>query len=147
MITKIGLNNNFQKFILKTKDKKFLDKMNRNLPIYESLSATAMYLVANEANKKIPKERKSSLNWQTLLGGGASLFLSKSVDSWSTKHKNKVCDELKKLNIKDSEKIIAGTRIAIPIIITSFISRYLVSTLSVPVSILIAKNSRGKNDK
>lgn len=137
MITKIGLNKNFQNFILKTKDKKFLDKMNRNLPIYEALLATSFYIVANETNKNIPKERKTSLNWQTIIGGVTGVTIAKGLDSWANKHKNKICLELEKLNIKNSKKIISGTRIAVPLIITSFTTRYLMSTLSVPLSILI----------
>lgn len=153
MINKIALNNKFQTFISKTKDKKFLEKMNRNLPLTESLFATSLYIIANETNKSIPKERKVALNCQTAIGGILGLTLSKSVDSWANKHKNKICVELEKLNMKDSKKIVTGARIAVPLIITTFISRYLMSTLSTPLSTFIAhiqrnnKSSKNTIDK
>ena len=147
MIRRISLNKTFQNFILKTKDKKFLEKIDRNLPIYEALFATTIYLASNELNTKIPKERKSSLNWQTAIGGFTGATIAKSLDSWANKHKNKICEELKRLNIKNSEKLLTGTRIAVPLIITSFTTRYLMSTLSVPLSIMVAKLQRDSKNK
>lgn len=147
MINRIASSNGFQKFIYKTKDKKFLEKMNRNLPLAESLLATSLYLGANELNKKIPKERKVALNWQTAIGGITGILLSKSIDSWASKHKNKICTELEKLNIKDSKKVVTGARIAVPLIITTFISRYLMSTLSTPASTFIAHIQRNNKNK
>lgn len=147
MIEKISLSKTFQNFISKTKDKKFLEKINRNLPIYEAVFATGIYLISNEMNTKIPKERKTSLNWQTVIGGVTGITIAKSLDSWANKHKNKICEELKRLNIKNSEKILTGTRIAVPLIITSFTTRYLMSTLSVPLSLIMAKFQRDSKNK
>ena len=142
MIGRIALNNIFQKLILKTRDKKFLEKINRNLPLAESLFATSLYIIANERNKDIPKERKVALNWQTIIGGGLGALLSKSIDGFANKHKNKICLHLEKMNIHDSKKIIAGTRIAVPLIITTFISRYFMSTISTPASTFLAHIQR-----
>ena len=55
MISKIALSNRFQKIISKTKNKEYLEKLNRNLPLAESVLATSLYIVANETNKSIPK--------------------------------------------------------------------------------------------
>lgn len=144
MIGKITMSNTFQSFIRKTKDKKFLEKINRSLPLYESGFATGCYLIANQTNSKIPKERKTSLNYQTIIGGTTGIVLSKGLDSWANKHKVKICNELEKLKINNSEKILKGTRIAVPLIITTFISRYVMSFLSVPISTLITDFQRKK---
>lgn len=149
MISKITLSNKFQTFINKTKDKKFSEKINRNLPLYESAFATSCYLVANQTNSSIPKERKASLNYQTAIGGILGIAVSKSLDSWTNNHKNKICNELEKMNIPNSKKILTGARIAVPLIITTFTTRYLASYFSIPISTFLAHIQRKykKGDK
>ena len=86
MIERIGKSKLVQNIIKKTSDKKFMEKIDRTLPLWESGIATGWYCLASETDPGIPKERKPALLAQTLIGGLMGLTLSRSVDTFVNNH-------------------------------------------------------------
>lgn len=132
---KIAKNKYVQKFINKTKNKKFYDSFNRNIPIVETAFSGMCYCGAIYTNKKLDKNRKPALYWQTILGCLFGMTISKCIDNSINSFKNNICNSLKnKSNIKHVDKIINGFRIAIPLITVATITRFAIPTLLVPLS-------------
>lgn len=132
---RIATNKYVQNFINKTKNKKFYDSFNRNIPIIETAFSGICYCGAIYTNNNLDKNRKPALYWQTILGCMFGMTISKCIDNSINSFKNNICDSLKnKSNIKNIEKIITGFRIAIPLITVASITRFAIPTLLVPLS-------------
>ena len=131
----IATNKYIQSFINKTKDKKFYDSFNRNIPIIETAFSGVCYCGAIYINNNLDKDRKPSLYWQSILGCLFGMTISKWIDNSINSFKNNICENLKnKNNIKNVNKIITGFRIAIPLITVATITRFAVPTILVPLS-------------
>ena len=144
IIDRIGKLNCVQNFIKKTSDKKFYNKINSNLPQIESVFAGICYIGAIQSSKTIPEERKPSQHFQTIIGTGAGMLISKKLDNWAKKHQEQICKELELLNIPKSKNVLQGIRVLIPMLITTAILRFGVSVLSVPISSKIAQLTKDK---
>lgn len=144
---KIASNKYIQNFIKKTSDKKFYDSFNRNIPIVETAICGLCYCGAIYSNKKLNKDRKPALYYQTVLGCLCGMSVSKYIDNKIIKFKENVCLELKnKNNIKNIEKVINGFRIAIPLLTVATITRFAIPTMIVPISTKIAEIKNKNNN-
>ncbi len=143
---KIGMSKNIQNFIKKTGDKKFYDKFNRNIPIIESAFAGICYCGATYFNKRLDKKRKPAIMWQNILGCIFGMTVSKTIDNSINNLKNNICNNLKNSkNITDINKITNGFRIALPLITTATITRFLVPVILVPLSTKIEEFRKNEN--
>jgi len=139
MISKIGTNKYVQRFINKTSNEKFYNKLDHNLPLIESLATTFCYVGVTQLDRRIDKDRKPAMIWQSLIGGLAGILASHKLDNFAKKHSEKLCIELEKLNLEKPRNTIKGVRVLIPVLITTVVMRYGVSVLSVPLATLITK--------
>ena len=134
-IPKIGMSKIIQNFIKKTQDKKFYDKFNRNIPIIETGFAGMCYCGATYFNKRLDKKRKPAIMWQNIMGCLFGMTVSKVIDNSINKFKNSICDNLKNSkNIPDINNVTNGFRVALPLITTATITRFLIPVLLVPIS-------------
>lgn len=119
------------KTLLKPDKETFL---NNTLPLIESAVCTASYCYATAKDKKIPKEQKPALQWQNIINGVVGIAISGRMNKWVSKQGAKVIKDLKPELIKNFDDVVTGVRVGLPIIMTSLIMRFGVSTLSVPIS-------------
>ena len=139
----IAINKYIQGFIKKTKDKKFYDSFNRNIPIIETAFSGICYCGAIYTNNNLEKDRKPALYWQAILGCLFGMTISKGIDNSINNFKNNICENLKnKNNIKNVDKIITGFRIAIPLITVATITRFAIPTILVPISTKIEERRK-----
>lgn len=123
-----------QSFINKTRDKKFYDSFNRNIPIIETFFSGIVYCGAIYADRNLEKKRKPALYWQSILGCVCGMTVSKWVDNSITGFRNNLCKELSLKNIKNVDKIVGGMRIAIPLLTVASITRFGLPVLIAPLS-------------
>lgn len=108
--------------------------LNNTLPLLESAVCTGSYIYATATDKKIPKESKPALQWQNVINGVAGIAISSRLNKWVSKKGAEVIKDLNPKYIKDFEGVVNGVRVGLPILMTSLVMRYAVSTLSVPIS-------------
>lgn len=113
--------------------------LNNTLPLVESAVCTGSYIYATATDKKIPKESKPALQWQNVINGVAGIAVSSKLNKWVSKKGATVIKDLDPKVIKDFEGVVNGVRVGLPILMTSLIMRYAVSTLSVPISVMAKK--------
>lgn len=143
---KIGMSKNIQNFIKNTGDKKFYDSFNRNIPIIESAFAGICYCGATYFNKRLDEKRKPAIMWQNILGCLFGMTVSKVIDNSINNFKNSICNNLKNYkNITDINKITNGFKIALPLITTATITRFLVPVLICPISTKIVELQKNAN--
>jgi len=142
----IALNKSVQRFVKKTENKAFSLKIDRNLPLIESLFAGTVYCGAIYLQNNIPKERKPSLMFQTIIGTIAGISISKYLDNLINRHKENLCNELKTRKLPNIDNIIKGTRIMTPLIITTLVTRYAIPVATVPISSWLNKVRKNKNE-
>jgi hypothetical protein len=133
----------FNNFMLNPKNERLF---NEGLPLLSSAVCTGSYIYATAHDKKIPKERKPILQIQNVVNGVIGILISAKLNQWAYKKTEKVIQNLQPKLIKDYETVIHGTRIAVPIAITSLVMRLLVSSGSVLISDVIKRNNK-KLDK
>lgn len=108
--------------------------LNNTLPLIESAVCTGSYIYATAHDKKIPKEQKPILQWQNIINGVVGIAASSKLNRWVSKKGANVIKDLDPKYVKDFENVVTGVKVGLPILMTSLIMRYAVSTLSVPVS-------------
>lgn len=108
--------------------------LNNTLPLIESAVCTGSYIYATATDKNIPKESKPALQWQNVINGVAGIAVSSRLNKWVSKKGAAVIKDLDPKLVKDFEGVVSGVRVGLPILMTSLVMRYAVSTLSVPVS-------------
>lgn len=140
----VALNKSIQALIKRTDDKKFYSKLDRNLPQLETLFAGICYCTAIQLQSSIPKERKPSLMYQAVIGCLAGITVSKVIDRAINKHKERLVTELEKRNLPKMTNIIKGTRVLFPLLTAAMVTRFLIPTLSIPVSTLITRHTNKK---
>jgi len=147
MINKIALFKPIQNFIKKTKSPEFYKRLNNTLPLIESSFATICYSGAIWQNKTIEEDRKMPLQWQNLICGSTGILASKKINDIITIHQEKLIKELNNYNIPKINNIIKGIKILLPLVITSFMLRFLIPIISTPISTFIElKRNKGKNN-
>lgn len=120
--------------------------LNNTLPLIESGVCTASYCFATAHDKKIPKEQKPALQWQNILNGVIGILVSGRLNRWVSKQGAKVIKDLKPELIKNFDEVVSGVRVGLPILMTSLVMRWGVSTMSVPVSEKFKKIGHKKVD-
>lgn len=108
--------------------------LNNTLPLIESTVCTASYVYATASNKKIPEEQKPILQWQNVLSGVLGIAVSGRLNKWVSKKGAEVIKGLKPELVKDFETVVNGVRVGLPILMTTLVMRFGVSTLAVPLS-------------
>ena len=141
---KINHNKYIDNFIFKTKNKSFYDKFNRNIPIIETAFSGVCYCGAIALNNNLDKKRKPALYWQTILGCLFGMTASKAIDNSINGLRNKICENVSKVNIPKVNKVVSGLRIAIPLVTTATITRIAVPVALVPLSTKIEEIRKGK---
>ena len=134
MINKIAKSKVIQSLVNKTKDPVFYKKFNNNLPILETSVATICYSASIQQNKTIEQERKPALHYQNWIAGACGIILGSSINRFINKHKDRLCVELESKNIPKIHNVIKGVQIAMPIVIFSFLLRFIIPVLSTPIS-------------
>lgn len=120
--------------------------LNNTLPLIESAVCTGSYCYATAHDKKIPEAQKPALQWQNILNGAIGIAVSGRMNKWVSKQGAKVIKDLKPELVKNFDEVVNGVRVGLPILMTSLIMRWGVSTLSVPVSEKIKKLGSKKVD-
>lgn len=143
---KSNVGKKFYNTLLKPDKETFL---NNTLPLIESAVCTGSYVYATAHDKKIPKEQKPILQWQNIINGVVGIAVSGALNKWVSKQGAKVIKDLNPKLVKDFENVVTGVRVGLPILMTSLVMRFGVSTLSVPVSEWAKKLSghKEKSDK
>lgn len=119
------------KNLLKPEKEVFL---NNTLPLIESGVCTGSYCFATWHDKHIPEEQKPCLQWQNIINGVVGIAISGKMNKWITKQGSGVIKHLNSALIKNFSSVVNGIQVSLPIIMTSLVMRYGVSTLSVPMS-------------
>lgn len=135
------------KNLLKPDKERFL---NNTLPLIEATVCTGSYIYATATDKNIPKEQKPVLQWQNIINGVAGVAVSSKLNKWVSKKGEEVIKDLKPEHIKDFKNVVDGVKVGLPILMTSLVMRYAVSTLSVPISTITKKaynKITGKGEK
>lgn len=108
--------------------------LNNTLPLIESAVCTGSYIYATANDKKIPKEQKPILQWQNVINGVLGIAISGALNRWVSKKGAKVIQGLKPELVKDFDAVVNGVRVGLPILMTTLVMRFGVSTASVPMS-------------
>ncbi len=132
-----------QNFSKKISEPKINDKLNTYIPLFESLLITSLYINNTKKSKKIPNENKKFLIINDIFTGSLGALLSISVSKSCKKFIDNVIIDINKSEIKDKLKINNGIKIAMPLMISSLIFRYLLPVISTPISSII-KNKMEK---
>ena len=119
------------KTLLKPDKETFL---NNTLPLIESAVCTGSYIYATAHDKKIPKEQKPILQWQNVINGVLGIAVSSRLNKLASKQGAKIIKDLKPELVKDFDSVVNGVRVGLPILVTSLVMRWGVSTASVPLS-------------
>lgn len=128
------------KTLLKPDKETFL---NNTLPLIESTVCTASYVYATAHDKKIPKEQKPILQWQNVINGVLGIAVSGCLNKWVSKKGAEVIKDLNPEHIKNFSRVCDGVKVGLPILMTSLVMRWGISTLSVPLS-EVTKNTYNK---
>lgn len=117
--------------------------LNNTLPLIESTVCTASYMYATARDKKIPEAQKPILQWQNVINGVLGVAVSGVLNKWVSKKGAEVIKDLKPEHIKNFGRVCDGVKVGLPILMTSLVMRWGVSTLSVPLS-EVTKNTYNK---
>lgn len=115
-----------QNFYKKVCDPKHDAFFNNTLPTLETAVSTAFYCFATEKQKDIPREQKNVLQWQNVLSGVAGMAIGSVANRKVTKFANKLVPLIDKEHVEDVHKVVAGTKVVLPLIATALFnaSRY-----------------------
>lgn len=119
------------KTLLKPDKETFL---NNTLPLIESTVSTASYIYATAKDKNIPGEQKPILQWQNVINGVVGIAVSGAMNRWVSKKGAQIIKGLKPELVKDFDAVVNGVRVGLPILVTTLVMRWGVSTASVPIS-------------
>lgn len=108
--------------------------MNNTLPLIESTVCTGSYIYATARDKKIPEEQKPILQWQNIINGVLGIAISGRLNKWVSKKGANVIKDLKPELVKDFDNVVTGVKVGLPIVMTTLVMRFGVSTASVPMS-------------
>lgn len=108
--------------------------MNNTLPLIESTVCTGSYIWATARDKKIPEEQKPILQWQNIINGVLGVAISGTMNRWVSKKGAEVIKGLKPELIPQFESVVNGVKVGLPILMTTLVMRFGISTASVPMS-------------
>ena len=133
-----------QKFYKKACDPKHDAFFNNTLPTLESVSSTLCYIVSTEKQQDIPREQKNVLQWQNVLSGVAGVAIGSVLNRKVTGFANKLIPLINKEHIEDVHKVIAGTKVVLPLITTALLMRLVLPLIVTQTSTMIEDHRRNK---
>ena len=97
--------------------------------------------------KTIEKERKPSMQWQNGICGVIGISIGTKLNKIIEKHKQAICKELEHKNIVKVNNVTKGVQIAVPLIITSALMRYIVPVWATPLSTWLTRKGKRNCNK
>ena len=139
--------NTMQKFYKKACDPKHDAFFNNTLPTLESVASTLCYIVSTEKQDGIPREQKNVLQWQNVLSGVAGVAIGSVANRKVTKFANKLVPLIDKEHVEDVHKVIAGTKVVLPLIATALLMRLVMPVVVAQASTMIEDHRRAKKNQ
>lgn len=136
-----------QKFYKKACDPKHDAFFNNTLPTLESVASTLCYIVSTEKQDGIPREQKNVLQWQNVLSGVAGVAIGSVANRKVTKFANKLVPLIDKEHVEDVHKVIAGTKVVLPLIATALLMRLVMPVVVAQASTMIEDHRRTKKNQ
>ena len=136
-----------QKFYKKACDPKHDTFFNNTLPTLESVASTLCYIVSTEKQNGIPREQKNVLQWQNVLSGVAGVAIGSVLNRKVTGFANKLIPLINKEHIEDVHKVIAGTKVVLPLITTALLMRLVMPVVVAQASTMIEDHRRAKKNQ
>ena len=133
-----------QKFYKKACDPKHDAFFNNTLPTLESVASTLCYIVSTEKQNGIPREQKNVLQWQNVLSGVAGVAIGSVLNRKVTGFANKLIPLINKEHIEDVHKVVAGTKVVLPLIATALLMRLVMPVVVAQASTMIEDHRRAK---
>lgn len=136
-----------QKFYKKACDPKHDAFFNNTLPTLESVASTLCYIVSTEKQNGIPREQKNVLQWQNVLSGVAGVAIGSVLNRKVTGFANKLVPLIDKEHVEDVHKVIAGTKVVLPLIATALLMRLVMPVVVAQASTMIEDHRRAKKNQ
>ena len=136
-----------QKLYKKACDPKHDAFFNNTLPTLESVASTLCYIVSTEKQDGIPREQKNVLQWQNVLSGVAGVAIGSVANRKVTKFANKLVPLIDKEHVEDVHKVIAGTKVVLPLIATALLMRLVMPVVVAQASTMIEDHRRTKKNQ
>ena len=136
-----------QKFYKKACDPKHDAFFNNTLPTLESVASTLCYIVSTEKQREIPREQKNVLQWQNVLSGVAGIAIGSVANRKVTKFANKLVPLIDKEHVEDVHKVVAGTKVVLPLIATALLMRLVMPVVVAQASTMIEDHRRAKKNQ
>ena len=136
-----------QNFYNKACDPKHDAFFNNTLPTLESVASTLCYIVSTEKQDGIPREQKNVLQWQNVLSGVAGVAIGSVANRKVTKFANKLVPLIDKEHVEDVHKVIAGTKVVLPLIATALLMRLVMPVVVAQASTMIEDHRRAKKNQ
>ena len=136
-----------QKFYKKACDPKHDAFFNNTLPTLESVASTLCYIVSTEKQNGIPQEQKNVLQWQNVLSGVAGIAIGSVANRKVTKFANKLVPLIDKEHVEDVHKVVAGTKVVLPLIATALLMRLVMPVVVAQASTMIEDHRRAKKNQ
>lgn len=136
-----------QNFYKKACDPKHDAFFNNTLPTLESVASTLCYIVSTEKQQGIPREQKNVLQWQNVLSGVAGVAIGSVANRKVTKFANKLVPLIDKEHVEDVHKVIAGTKVVLPLIATALLMRLVMPVVVAQASTMIEDHRRAKKNQ
>ena len=133
-----------QKFYKKACDPKHDAFFNNTLPTLESVASTLCYIVSTEKQNGIPREQKNVLQWQNVLSGVAGVAIGSVLNRKVTGFANKLVPLIDKEHVEDVHKVVAGTKVVLPLIATALLMRLVLPVIVAQTSTMIEDHRRNK---
>ena len=136
-----------QNFYKKACDPKHDAFFNNTLPTLESVASTICYVVATEKQDGIPRSQKNVLQWQNVLSGVAGVAIGSVANRKVSKFANKLVPLIDKEHVEDVHKVIAGTKVVLPLIATALLMRLVMPVVVAQASTMIEDHRRAKKNQ
>ena len=136
-----------QKFYKKACDPKHDAFFNNTLPTLETVASTLCYIVSTEKQDGIPREQKNVLQWQNVLSGVAGVAIGSVAKRKVTKVANKLVPLIDKEHVEDVHKVVAATKVVLPLIATALLMRLVMPVVVSQASTMIEDHRRAKKNK
>ena len=136
-----------QNFYKKVCDPKHDAFFNNTLPTLETAVSTAFYCFATEKQKDIPREQKNVLQWQNVLSGVSGMAIGSVANRKVTKFANKLVPLIDKEHVEDVHKVVAGTKVVLPLIATALLMRLVMPVVVAQASTMIEDHRRAKKNQ
>ena len=136
-----------QKFYKKACDPKHDAFFNNTLPTLETVASTICYVVATEKQDGIPRSQKNVLQWQNVLSGVAGVAIGSVANRKVTKFANKLVPLIDKEHVEDVHKVVAGTKVVLPLIATALLMRLVMPVVVAQASTMIEDHRRAKKNQ